>query len=218
MSDHPESVIGIGRGEKSFAVAVTLNKRASDRPRKGMFCNGVEIKALKGKYHHIRIIFGKKIFPHEIKSLKGTLSRKTNQRLHTLTNEIITYASQFEKPVIALEGLTDIRKGFRKKKKGKTLTRRMNSLPFHKLQVYLGYKALREGIPVGYFDPKNSSKDCHRFGTLHNGGYNSNYTCSSCGLTYDRDLNASINIGRRITSSLGCGALNALNSRMRLVS
>ena len=81
----------------------------------------------------------------------------------------------------------------------------MNSLPFHKLQVYIEYKALRKGIPVEYIDPKNTSKECHRCGTLNKVGYHRNYECSHCGLSYDRDLNAALNIARRITSSLGWG-------------
>jgi IS605 OrfB family transposase len=55
----------------------------------------------------------------------------------------VEYATQFKKPVIALEDLTHIRRCFRKKKKSKKLNRRMNSLPFRKLQAYIEYKALR---------------------------------------------------------------------------
>jgi IS605 OrfB family transposase len=203
VPDSPETVIGIDRGEKNFAVAVGIQKDSPTKPRKGMFWSGAEIKALKGKYHHIRRNLGRKKLPQEIKKIKGRLSRKTDQLLHKLANEIVAYATQFEKPVIALEDLTHIRKGFRKKKNGKRLNRRMNSLPFRRLQDYIEYKALKEGVPVEFIDPENTTKECHRCGTVNNVGYHRNYRCPNCGLTYDRDLNASINIAQRITSSLG---------------
>ncbi|MBD3215095.1 MAG: IS200/IS605 family element transposase accessory protein TnpB, partial [Candidatus Lokiarchaeota archaeon] len=173
--------------------------------RRGMFWSGAEIKALKGKYHHIRRNLGRKKLPQEIKKIEGKLSRKTDQLLHKLANEIVEYASQFKKPVIVLEDLTHIRSQFQKKKKGKKLNRRMNSLPFRKLQDYIKYKDLKKGIAVEYIDPENTTKECHRCGTINNVGYIRNYWCPNCGLTYHRDLNASINIAQRITSSLGGG-------------
>ncbi|MBD3196064.1 MAG: IS200/IS605 family element transposase accessory protein TnpB [Candidatus Lokiarchaeota archaeon] len=82
------------------------------------------MKALKGKYHHIRRSLGRKKRPYEIKKLKEKLSRKTDQFLHQLANEIVGYATQFEKPVIALEELTHIRNRFQKNQKGRKLNRR----------------------------------------------------------------------------------------------
>ncbi|MBD3197708.1 MAG: IS200/IS605 family element transposase accessory protein TnpB [Candidatus Lokiarchaeota archaeon] len=112
--------------------------------------------------------FGKKKRPHEIKKLKGKLSRKTNYLLHQLANEIVDYTTQFEKPVIALEELTYIRNQFQKNKRGKRLNRRMNSLPFRELQTYIEYKALKRGIAVRYIDPTLTSKQCHRCDTITN--------------------------------------------------
>jgi IS605 OrfB family transposase len=122
-----------------------------------------------------------------------------------VAHEIVEYVTQFKKPVIALEELTHIRGYFRKKKKSKKLNRRMNSLPFRKLQAYIEYKALRKGISVKYINSRYSSKECHRCGTLNKVGFHRNYECSRCGPTYDRDVNAAINIAQRITSSLGWG-------------
>ena len=201
----PESVIGIDRGEKNFAVAVGIQKDSPTKPRRGTFWSGAEIKALMGKYHHIRRSLGRKKLPQEIKKIKGRLSRKTDQLLHTLAGEIVAYAEQFKKPVIALEDLTHIRNRFTKKKRGKKLNRRMNSLPFRKLQDYIEYKALKKGIAVEYINPENTTKECHRCGTMNHVGYARTYECPKCGLIYDRDLNAGINIARRITSSLGWG-------------
>lgn len=203
--DEPETVIGIDRGEKNFAVGVAIKKEDIDKPIKGQFWNGNEIKALKGKYHHVRRNLGRKKCPKTIKKIKDKLKKRTDQQLHILANDIIDHVSQFEKPLIVMEDLTNIRKNFEKGKRSRKLNKRMNSLPFRKLQDYIEYKALRKGIRTVYIDPKNTSKECHRCGQLNNVAYRRDYECSNCGLKYDRDLNASINIAHRITSSMGWG-------------
>lgn len=203
--DDPSTIIGIDRGDKNFAVSVAIKKDDPSKPVKGQFWNGNEIKALKGKYHHIRRNLGRKKRPQMIKKIKDKLKRKTDQQLHILANDMIDYVSQFEKPIIVMEDLTNIRKNFKKGKRGKKLNRRMNSLPFRKLQDCIEYKALGKGIQTVYIDPKNTSKECHRCGKLNNVAYHRDYECSNCGLKYDRDLNASINIAHRITSSMGWG-------------
>ncbi|MBD3193577.1 MAG: IS200/IS605 family element transposase accessory protein TnpB [Candidatus Lokiarchaeota archaeon] len=120
---------------------------------------------------------GRKKRSHEIKKLKGKLSRKTDQFLHQLANEIVDYATQFEKPVIALEELTHIRTRFQKNQKERKLNRRMNSLPFRKLQTYIEYKALKRGIAVKYIDPTHTSKQCHRCSTITNVGFHRTFRC-----------------------------------------
>ncbi len=121
VPDEPETVIGIDRGEKNFAVGVAFSKDNSYKPRKGMFWDGSEIKAEKGKYHHIRRSLGKKKAPQMIGKIKHRLKEKTDQQLHMLANKIIDYVSQFKKPIIALEDLTHLRKSFSKRKKSKWL-------------------------------------------------------------------------------------------------
>ena len=87
------------------------------KPQMGMFWSGAEIKALKGKYHHIRRSLGRKKRPQMIKKIRDNLSRKTVYLLHKMANEIVAYTQQFEKPMIVLEDLTHIRNHFKKKRK-----------------------------------------------------------------------------------------------------
>ena len=99
--------------------------------------------------------------------MNGRLARKTAYLLHILANEIIGYATQFDQPMIVLEDLTQLRTQFQKHKHGKQLNRRMNSLPVRQLQTYIEYKALQPGIRVVYIDPKDTTKTCHRCGTIN---------------------------------------------------
>nr|MBD3197676.1 hypothetical protein [Candidatus Lokiarchaeota archaeon]MBD3202070.1 hypothetical protein [Candidatus Lokiarchaeota archaeon] len=49
---------------------------------------------------------------------------------------------------------------------------------------------------------------------ITNVGFHRTFRFPHCWLIYNRDLNASINITHRITSSLGWGPVNAPNNRM----
>jgi len=201
VPDEPETVVAIDIGEHNLAVAVAISKN-NQKPMKGRFWRGSEIKRIRGLYAHIRRRLGEKKLLKKIKELGRRERRKVNQQLHIIANEIIEYAKQFHRPVIVMENLKGIRENFKKSKK---LNRRFHSLPFRKLQTYIEYKALLEGIDVMYLsekETKNTSKTCHRCGyvTRIKGRI---FKCPKCGMEYDRDLNASINIARRVMSSVG---------------
>jgi Transposase and inactivated derivatives len=103
-----------------------------------------------------------------------------------------------------MEKLTGIRENF---KKGKELNRRFHSLPFRKLKKMVEYKAKLEGIKVSHLNPKNTSKTCHRCGYVtHVEGRE--LRCPNCGMVYNRDLNASINIARALMRGTGRGCVN----------
>jgi IS605 OrfB family transposase len=202
VPDEPETVVAIDRGEHNLAVAVAVSKSNPNKPIKGQFWRGEEIKRIRGLYGHIRRSLGKKKLLKKVKELKGKEKHKVNQQLHIIANQIVSYAKQFPKPVIVMEDLNGIRKHFNKSKK---LNKRFHSLSFRKLQTYVEYKAILEGIDVRYLtkkETKNTSKTCHRCGHVAQikGRI---YKCPNCGLEYDRDLNACVNIAHRVTSSMG---------------
>jgi len=206
VPDEPETVIAIDRGERNLAVAVAISKKNPNKPMKGNFWKGEEIKRIRGLYNHIRRRLQEKKLIKKVKELRGKERRKVNQQLHIVANQIVAYAKQFPKPIIVMEDLTGIRDNF---DKSKELNRRFHSLPFRKLQIYIEYKALLEGIEVRYLPKKevrNTSKTCHRCG--HAAQVNGReFRCPKCGLVYNRDLNACINIARRLMRSAGWGSL-----------
>jgi putative transposase len=68
---------------------------------------------------------------------------------------------------------------------------------------------LLEGIEVRYLPKKevrNTSKTCHRCGHVARISVGRIYKCPTCGMEYDRDLNACINIARRLMRSAGWGS------------
>jgi IS605 OrfB family transposase len=151
----------------------------------------------------------------KVKELKDKERRKVNQQLHVITNQIVVYAKQFPKPVIVMEDLNDIRRNFKKSKK---LNKRFHSLPFRKLQTMIEYKANLEGIEVRYLTKKetrDTSKTCHRCGHVAQ-VRGREFRCPKCGLIYNRDLNACINIAHALTRGMGCRSREPSNKHMCL--
>jgi IS605 OrfB family transposase len=205
VPDEPETVIAIDRGERNLAVAVAISKKNPNKPMKGNFWRGEEIKRIRGLYGHTRRKLQEKKLIKKVKELKGKERRKVAQQLHIIANQIVAYAKQFPKPVIVMEDLNGIRNNFKKSKK---LNKRFHSLPFRKLQTYIEYKALLEGIEVRYLPKKevrNTSKTCHRCGHVAQVS-GREFRCPKCGLIYNRDLNACINIAHALTRGMGWGS------------
>ena len=207
LPDEPETVVAVDRGEVNLAVAVAISRGSPDKPMKGQFWRGEEVKRIRGLYGHIRRKLQKKRLLKEVERLKGRERRKVNQQLHIIANQVIAYAKQFPKPVIVMEDLTGIRRNF---KKSKRLNRRFHSLPFRKLQAIVEYKANLEGIEVKYLTKKqtrNTSKTCHKCGYVTQVKGRA-FKCPNCGMEYDRDLNACVNIAHRVMTLWDGGAVS----------
>lgn len=202
LTDKPETVIAIDRGERNLAVAVAISKNNLEKPMKGQFWRGGEIKRVRGLYSHVRRKLQEKKRLGKVKGLRDKERRKVNPQLHIIANQIVEYAKQFSEPVIVMEELKGIRKNF---KKSKNLNRRFHSLPFRRLQAIVEYKAILNGVNVIYLPKKlvkNTSRTCHRCGHAAQ-KVKREFGCPNCEMEYDRDLNACINIAHRVMSSMG---------------
>ena len=201
----PETVIGIDIGEHNLATAVAISRENPYKPLKGQFWRGAEIKRIRGLQAHIRRALQRRGLLKELKRRGSREKRKVSQQLHIIANKIVAYTKQFPKPVIVMEDLRGIRDNF---KKSKELNRRFHSLPFRKLQTIIEYKANLEGINVIYLtreQTRNTSNTCHRCGHVAqtNGR---EFRCPKCGLVYNRDLNAAVNIAHVLTRGMGWGS------------
>ncbi len=201
LIDESETVIGVDLGEWNVATAVAIS-RQNPKPTRGKFWSGAKIREIRGRYTHIRRNLQRKKRIDLVKQISHKEERIVNQQLHIIANEIVSYAKQFEKPVIVMEKLDGIRESMNYSKK---INKRLHAWSFRKLQQYIEYKANLEGIPVVYVNPKNTSRRCHRCGHVAqtNGR---EFKCPKCGLKYNRDLNAAINIAHSLTRGVGWGS------------
>jgi len=71
LVDEPETVIGIDRGEVNLAVAVAISRSKPEKPMKGQFWRGEEIKRVRGLYGHIRRKLQEKGRVGKVEELKG---------------------------------------------------------------------------------------------------------------------------------------------------
>jgi len=209
FKDLPETVIGVDIGEANLVTAIAL----TDKPSKGQFWHGSEIKQIRGLYNHVRRRLGERQLLKKVKAIGKKERRKVDQQLHILANHVVKYAKQFPNSIIAMEDLNGLRE---RMKFSKRTNRRVHSMPYHKLQTYIEYKANLAGIEVKYVEARNTSKTCHRCGHVARKVNGREIRCPNCGLIYNRDLNGAINIAKLLKRELGWGSVTPLNSQMRL--
>lgn len=119
--------------------------------------------------------------------------------LHKTTNQLLSKYS-----LIALEDLKT--KEMVMQGHGKNI----NDAAWNMFAHILCYKAESAGCRVVFVDPKNTTKACSNCGEITEKSlYERTHNCQNCGLSIDRDLNASINILTRATvgqtGSNACG-------------
>lgn len=121
---------------------------------------------------------------------------KVKQILHHASKLIIQQATQ-ERYGIVMEKLTGLRKLYRKGNgQGSAYRARMNSWSYAELQRQIEYKARWEGLRVIYVNPAGTSRKCSMCGSriARIPEENRLFTCHSCRVTVDRDVNAARNI------------------------
>ena len=195
FTDKPQTVVGIDIGEVNLVTAIAL----TDKPCKGQFWRGSEVKRTRGLYNHLRRKLGEKRLLKKIKAIGEKEKRKVNQQLHAIANQVVEYVKQFPKPIIAMEDLNGLR---RRMNFFMRMNKRVHSMPYRRLQTYIEYKANLEGIEVQYIKGK-TSKTCHRCGHVAPKVNGREFKCPKCRLSYSRDLNGAINIAQLVKSGLG---------------
>ncbi|MHC1635288.1 MAG: RNA-guided endonuclease InsQ/TnpB family protein [Candidatus Methanospirareceae archaeon] len=199
--------IDIDLTEPKGFVAVDVNEDnityATSDGKAGKIYLGV--KRVKEAYHEKRSRIQEKVRGKERKELL----EKYGKREQNKTKDILHKATKFLTDELKgygfiLENLKDLRQSTNKKVKrynrrggrvqevsvrSKRMKWRLNSMPFHRIQNYIEYKAYLNGSPVDYVPACNTSRICARCG-----GEITNYlrACPVCGL--DRDINACLNL------------------------
>ena len=117
--------------------------------------------------------------------------------IEKVSRQAVEYAQQFDKPVIVLEDLADIREDL---DYGQWMNRRLHAWAFARLQGRIEDKAREAGIPVEYVHPEYTSQTCHA--CQHVGYRNGDeFRCTNeeCWVTeYHADINAAVNIADRL--------------------
>mgnify|MGYP001626259569 CR=1 FL=1 len=113
------------------------------------------------------------------------------QVLESFTNLVILHAKAYNCDAIAIE---DLKFKDLPDWKNKRLRRIFSIWFYSKFEDRLRHKAQREGIKVLSVNPFNTSQVCHECGSKSKAN-RLEFACESCGKHFDRDYNASVNIG-----------------------
>jgi putative transposase len=188
-----KKVVGIDMGLESFTTLSTGEKIPNPR-----FFKTDEVKLAK---------LQRRFSKSEKGSPERTKQRKKVSHLHEkIANKRKDFAHKLSRQlvdkyqIIALEKL-DIKQ--MKENGFKGIRKSIGDVAWNQFIRFTAYKAEEAGRTVVYVDPRNTSKMCSRCGQIVEKNLSDRIHHCSCGLTLDRDLNASLNILRLGMESLG---------------
>jgi len=180
-----ETVLGIDLGVNSLAVSST-----------GMFWSGDE-------YDHWIQEFEKRRAEMQQRATQGAhnallrLGRRERawrkQYIHTVANEIVEEAVEYDCDVIVFEDLTDIRDRL-------PYAEWHHVWAFRRLVEYVEYKAPEQGVGVEQVEPDHTSQRCSHTdcGFTHEDNRDGEqFTCLKCGYEINADYNGAKNVALR---------------------
>ena len=177
-----ETPIGVDIGERNILAATAYGEAES------MLVSGGEAKYVRRKYRSLRESLQQAGALRARNRVGDKEQRRIKDLNHKLSCRLITFAEQFENPVIRIEDLENIREN--------SSWSGVHSWHFRQLQQFITYKAERAGIRVEKVDPHNTSQRCSACGSMGTRD-DDHFSCSACGRGRHADLNASENIAQR---------------------
>ncbi|MFC6733934.1 transposase [Haladaptatus sp. DYSN1] len=195
-----ETPIGVDIGEASLLTVCHRDERGSPTAPKLWNDEAKKVKQLRKTYFSASKRLQERGSEKILTSYGDKLWRQIDQILHTVTSEVVSYADQFENPVLVLEDLTHIRENM---DYGSFMNRRLHGWAFSKMHAQIRYKALEKGIRVETVNPAYTSKTCHCCGEQGHRPKQATFKCTNvdCGVSeYQADINASLNIADRYLS------------------
>ncbi|WXG44244.1 MAG: RNA-guided endonuclease TnpB family protein [Promethearchaeati archaeon SRVP18_Atabeyarchaeia-1] len=173
----PPVVLGVDRGITNAAVSSN-----------GAFFNSRAIRRVRGRYAYLRgrlQAAGTRSARRHLRRLSGRERRFQADTNHCIAKQI----AAMDYDVLALEEL-----GIRRRKpQGPRFNRMLGGWAYAKLGAFLKYKCEDKGKRVVLVPPENTSRTCSRCGAFGR-RHGSTFSCPSCGIVLNADLNAARNI------------------------
>jgi IS605 OrfB family transposase len=188
-------------GKTPKVIGVDLGRRDIATTSTGKSWNGSQIQSVRDRFSNVRANVQAKRSRNSrrlLRRLKGRERRFQEWINHNISKQLVQDAKQ-SGSALAFEDLTGIRESLNTKPRSKIERRRTNNWGFHQLRIFVGYKAAIAGVPVVFVPPAYTSQTCSRCRHVHpvrGKSYRKGkkFKCGHCGLEYDADINAAINI------------------------
>jgi putative transposase len=182
----PRTSIGVDLGLRHLAVV------SEPRSGKRQFFSGKEVGYIRRHYRSLRRSLGKKKALRAIKRLGHKESRWMKAYNRKLAKKVFDFALQFERPVIKMENLGNIRDTCRKTSRS---DRTVHSWAFYQLQQFIMERAQKYNVRVLFVDPRYTSQTCHLCKHIEkNNRIADRFVCQKCGHKDHADHNAAKNI------------------------
>jgi len=192
-------IVGVDRGCKHIAVCSN-----------NVFFDSKNLRNVKGKYDYLRKRLqskGTKSAKRLLKHLSGKENRFVRDVNHCISKKIV--AMPFD--IFVMEKLSIKRK----KEQGKRFNSILNGWSYNQLEMFIDYKAIREGKRVEFVDARYTSQKCSVCGHIERSNrYQTSFCCKACGFKLHADLNASRNILNNYKATFG----TSLSSRVQSIT
>lgn len=179
------SIYGVDRNTKGHCLVAS-------NPTTGKVLKlGKSAHHIHDKYKHIRKSLQKQGKYGLVKRIKNRESRIVRNLNHQCSKKLVDECVK-QNSGIVLEGLKDIRKTAKSRKKQRYS---LNSWSFYQLRGMVEYKAKKRGIPVFYIEPHYTSQRCNACGHIEPANRKGKlFHCKQCGKVENADVNAGFNI------------------------
>jgi putative transposase len=182
---NPKSVLAVDLGIRWIATTVNSNN-----PKPKFY--GKELRQVKGHYFYLRRSLALKKAYRAIKKIGHKERRVVNDTLHKISRAIVNEALENDSMIV----LGKLR-GIRKNGEGRKFNRKLNNgFPFYRLSQFIEYKAKWLGIKVIEISERNTSRTCHKCGSIGL-RVGSIFKCPKCGYSCNADYNGAVNILKR---------------------
>lgn len=186
------------RGMKQVSNFIGVDRNATGHiavianPQSGKVWKlGKPAQTIRNKYRAMRKNLQKAGKYRLVKKIRNRESRIVRDINHKVSKKIVDIAEKTDSG-IKLEKLGGIRNNRRHEKR---FNGTLHSWSFYQLQNFLEYKAKMRGIPLVYVDPRNTSKECSRCGSV-GARQGKKFVCPQ-GHVEHADANAGFNIALR---------------------
>jgi IS605 OrfB family transposase len=182
----PLAVLGVDRGVVNAAVASN-----------GVFFSSRALRRVRGRHAYLRgrlQAAGTRSARRHLRRLSGRERRFQANVNHIIAKQV----AAMDCDALALERLR-IR---REERVGRKFNRMLGGWVYAQLEAFLRYKCEETGKMVVFVPPENTSRICSRCGCFGR-RYRSTFSCPSCGVVLNADLNAARNIAQRGRTLLG---------------
>ncbi|AFU57025.1 transposase, OrfB family [Candidatus Nitrososphaera gargensis Ga9.2] len=182
------------------AIGVDLGIENIATDSDGQVFRGETIEKARKRYNSLRARLQKKSTrsaKRHLKKMSGREKRFKRDINHVISKAIVSKAKGTIR-AIALEDLSGIRS--RATVIGRKQQRdRHSKWSFRQLRAFVEYKAKRDGVPVKFVDPKNTSRECPKCHNIdaRNRRTRNHFKCTECGYEAMADHVAACNIAAR---------------------